>query len=89
MGSAASAFGLFDIGIAFKVDAKVSFNVVYYGRCFGKQAQLLHVVFCQPDTTGQNRNHSLVIRRHLLPLTFCRHHATTCDIVHVSPLVVD
>jgi hypothetical protein len=35
MGSAASAFDLFDIGEAIKVDAKVSFDVAHYGRCFG------------------------------------------------------
>lgn len=89
MGSAASAFGLFDIGEAIEVDAKVSSDVPCYGCCICRNAQLLHVVFCQTDTTGQHRKHSLVDRWHMIPLTLCRHYTTSCDVVHVSPLAVD
>ena len=89
MGSAASAFGLFDIGIALKVAAKVSSDVGHYACCFCRHAQLLHVVYCQTDTTGQYRKHSLVDRRHMSPFTLSFRHATTCDVVHNSPFAVD
>lgn len=71
MGSAACAFGLFGIGIALEIDAKVSFDVANHSRCLSCQTQLPHVVFCQTDTTGQNRKHSLVDRWHMLLLTLC------------------
>lgn len=71
MGSAASAFVLFNISKAIKVDAKVSSDVAHYVWCIYRHAQLLHVVHCQTDTTGQNRKHSLIDRWHMLLLTLC------------------